>query len=93
MYDRNCIPLSQCMANQMMHCAFSCVIAIILTAAVAVLITAESSSHMLWSMCKNMCVCVCVRACMFKNTLRVDEHITVNPFSAFLLMKIITSQI
>lgn len=88
MYDRNCIPLSQCMANQMMHCAFSCMIAIILTAAVAVLITAESSPHMCMEYVQK-CVSMCV--CMFKNTLRVDEHITANPFSDFLLLKIITS--
>jgi len=36
-------------------------------------------------MCKN----VCVYAHIFKNTLRVAEHITANSFSAFLLMKII----
>ena len=57
-YDRNCIPLSQCMANQMMHCAFSCMIAIILTAAVAVLITAESSPRMCMKYVQK-CVCVC----------------------------------
>jgi hypothetical protein len=61
MYNRNCIPLSQCMANQMMHCALSCMIAIILTAAVAVLITAESIPHMCMEYAQK-CVCVCVHA-------------------------------
>jgi hypothetical protein len=93
MYDRNYIPLSHCVANQMMHCAFSCMIVIILTAAVAVLITAESSPHMCMvyvQKCVCVCVCVCVHACLRMLKI-VDEHITANPFSALLLMKIITS--
>jgi hypothetical protein len=47
----------------------------------------KQSTHV-HGVCAKMCVCACLR--MLK---RIDEHITANPFSAFLLMKIITSWI
>jgi hypothetical protein len=61
--NRNCVPWSQWMANQMIHCAFSCMTATILTATVAVLISAESSPHV-HGVCANVCVCVCMSACL-----------------------------
>jgi hypothetical protein len=59
------------LANRVTHCAFSCLLAIILTAAVAV-VWCVMRAH---GVCTKRCLCACIRE------LCVDEHITANPTS------------